>query len=212
MLEEKDIIKRCKQGDRQAQQYVYEKYAPVMLAICVRYVRDKMLAEDIMQDGFITIFSKIAQFKELGSFEGWMKRIMVNASLRVLQNISKNIHYNIEDVKNTNIANLQDNTQELDINYADPRSVIENTTFSQDEIMKVVSELPDGFRIVFNMYAIEGYKHKEIADILKISISTSKTQLIRARKQLQDKLFKLGLQKQNEINNKEYNKNLLHLS
>jgi len=206
MSNDSNLINRCKKGDRQAQQIIYEKYSSVMLAICIRYVKDRMLAEDIMQEGFMTIFAKVGQFKDKGSFEGWMKRIMINSSLKSLQISSKNNHFDIDEMNDVSLSNLQADEYEVDINYTDPKSVIENTNFSQDEILKVVSELPDGFRVVFNMYAIENYKHKEIAEILGISISTSKTQLIRARKNLQDKLFKLGLKKQKDINNNEYSK------
>jgi len=204
MSNDNNLIARCKKGDRQAQQIIYEKYSPIMLAICIRYVKDRMLAEDIMQESFMTIFEKVGQFKDLGSFEGWMKKIMVNASLKSIQQSSKNKFFDIDEINNVNLSNLQTDDFEIDINYNDPKSVIENTAFSQAEILEVISTLPDGFRIVFNLYAIEGYKHKEIAESLGISISTSKTQLIRARKHLQDKLFKIGLTKQKENNNKEY--------
>lgn len=205
MTIDKNIIIKCKQGDVKAQEYIYEEYSPIMLGICTRYMKDRMLAEDIMQETFMVIFAKVGQFKDIGSFEGWMKRIMVNACLKYLQKNKGNYHYDIEDVRDEQVYSIQPNQEENDVNYKDSKSVIENTEFSKEEIMKVVSELPDGFRIVFNLYAIEGFKHKEIAEQLNISISTSKTQLIRARKQLQHKLFKLGLKKHDEKNKKYYN-------
>lgn len=204
MTIDKEIVINCKKGDSKAQQYIYETFAPVMLGVCMRYLKDKMIAEDIMQEAFMVIFSKIEQFKGKGSFEGWMKRIMINASLKYLQKVKGNYYFDIDEVRDESVYSSQPNDNEVEINFSDKKSVIENTEFSKDEIMSVVSELPDGFRIVFNMYAVEGYKHKEIAKTLGISISTSKTQLIRARKQLQEKLFKLGIKKQTEKNNKDY--------
>jgi RNA polymerase sigma factor (sigma-70 family) len=204
MTVDKNIVIRCKEGDIKAQQYIYEEFSPVMLGVCMRYLKDKMLAEDIMQEAFMVIFAKVGQFKDKGSFEGWMKRIMINASLKHIQKNKGNYHFDIDDVRDENVYSTHPSNDDVEINFSNKKSVIENTEFSREEILSVVAELPDGFRIVFNLYAVEGFKHKEIAENLGISISTSKTQLIRARKQLQEKLYKLGIKKHKEKNNKYY--------
>jgi len=202
---DKNIVDKCKLGDSKAQQFIYEQFSPVMLGVCMRYLKNKMQAEDIMQESFMVIFSKAVQFKDKGSFEGWMKKIMINACLKFIHKNKGNYLYDIDDVRDESVYSLHPSNEEHEINYKDIKSVIENTDFSKEDIMEAVSELPDGFRIVFNLYAIESYKHKEIAKILGVSISTSKTQLIRARKQLKEKLFKIALKKHDQKNKKYYN-------
>ncbi len=203
MNNEKEIISRCKNGDNDAQKTLFEEYSLTMMGVCMRYLKDKHAASDIMQEGFIVVFTKIAQYKGLGSFEGWIKRIMINLSLRYLKKKSKNHFYDIDELDK--YANLQSKTDEdVNIDFTDKKSVITNTEITQHEIFETVAELPDGFRTVFNLYVMEGYKHKEIAKKLDISINTSKTQLLRARKQLQDKLYIIALAKQKEKNIKFY--------
>ncbi len=206
MNDEKKLINRCKNGDYDAQKILFEKYSRVMMGICMRYVKDKYAAEDIMQDGFIVIYTKIGQYKGLGSFEGWMKRIMINLSLKYLKNKSKNYFYEIGEIEQTsNLLNSKrEEEQNVNIDFGNIKSVILNTEISQHEIFDAVAELPDGFRTVFNLYSIEGYKHKEIAKELGISINTSKTQLLRARKQLQKKLYKVAIEKHKAQNIKFY--------
>lgn len=200
MNDEKKLINRCKKGDNNAQKVIFEKFSPVMYAICLRYLKDKAVADDIMQEGFYIVFTKIKQFKGTGSFEGWIKRIMINLSLKHLKKRSKNHFYEVTEIEQyTDLQSIRSN-EETKINFDDEKSVVTNTEFTQDEIFDAISQLPEGFRTVFNLYAIEGYKHKEIAEILEISINTSKTQLLRARKQLQYKLYKLALKKHNAKN------------
>ena len=176
MLTEEQIIFKCKQNDRKAQKMLYDKYASVMLGICMRYVKERAEAEDVMQDGFLKIFLKINQYSGKGSFEGWMKRVMVNTAL---SNYRKNLkHYNHLDVDEVNDLNLQDGT------YTDAE-------YTKEELFNIIKELPDGYRVVFNLFAIEGYKHKEIGEMLKIDVATSKSQFSRARKLIQKKLLKL---------------------
>ena len=194
----KKIIEKCKNNDSDAQKELYEKYYPIMYGICLRYIKEKQAAEDVMQEGFFIIFTKIKQFKGTGSFEGWMKRIMMNLSLKYLKKKSKKFFYDIDEIDKSEFSTFQPTDNEQNIDFTNKKSVITNTPFTQDEIFDAVSELPDGFRIVFSLYAIDGYKHREIAKKLNISISTSKTQLLRARKQLQEKLYKKALQKQKE--------------
>lgn len=165
---EKALIKGCRKGKRQAQQQVYEQYSPKMFAVCLRYVRHQFDAEEVMTNGFLKVFNKIDQFKEEGSFEGWIRRIMVNEALNHLRkNKMQQSEVDIE------------NTREI-AEYAEAES-----NLNAEDLMKCVNQLPDGYRTVFNLYAIEGYSHKEIAEQLGISVNTSKSQLSRARVLLQ---------------------------
>ena len=198
---DKNIIKQCKNQDINAQKLLYEAYSDIMFGICLRYLKEKQVAEDVMQEGFFIIFTKIKQFKSKGTFEGWMKRIMINLSLKYLKKQSKKHFFEIDKIDKQEFSTYQPVDKEQNIDYNDKKSVITNTKLSQKDIFQAVSELPEGFRTIFNLYAIEGYKHKEIAKKLQISISTSKTQLLRARRQLQEKLYLLSLKKQK--NNKE---------
>ncbi len=176
MLSEDQIIKECIKKNRQAQKILYEKYASVMLGICMRYAANRADAEDILQDGFLKIFLNIRDYAERGSFEGWMKRIMINTAITYYH---KNLKYNQQlDIDDVNESKIQP------VEY-------ETTEYTIEELQKVITELPDGYRMVFNMFAIEGYKHKDIAELLKIDVNTSKSQFSRARKLMQKKLMEL---------------------
>jgi RNA polymerase sigma-70 factor (ECF subfamily) len=166
---EYELAKAIKRGDRKAQTLLYDRYSGLMLAICMRYLGDRMLAEDIMIQGFMKIFDKIDQFSFNGSFEGWMKRIMVNEALMKLRSV-KNIEVDMDEVS---ISNFKTN---------------ETTSLEREDLMNMILSLPHGYRTVFNLYAIEGYSHAEIAKQLGISEGTSKSQLSRARALLQEKL------------------------
>ena len=177
MLSEEQIIKRCIRKDRKAQKEIYEKYAYIMFGICLRYSNNVSEAEEVLQDGFLKIFSRIRQFLGKGSFINWMKRIMINTAITYYhKNVKHHYHYDFEEIKEINI-----NGSELD-----------NVEYTKEELFKVIKELPDGYRMVFNLFAIEGYKHKDIAELLKIEINTSKSQYSRARKLVQKKLFDLS--------------------
>jgi len=166
------LINGCRQGQRQAQREVYEKLSPRMLGLCRRYIRDAGEAESVMITGFLKVFDKISQYSGEGSFEGWISRIMVNESLLYIR---KNKGMYIE----------------VDIEYADqqPNYELASQNLEADDLLKLVNNLPVGYRTVFNMYAIEGYSHQEIANSLQISESTSKSQLSRARKMLQKQII-----------------------
>lgn len=167
-ISENTLIEKCRQNDSSAQKVLYERYAPAMLGICRRYVKDWMEAENVMSEGFFKIFTKIDQYGFQGSFEGWMKKIMVNESLALL--------------RKRNDFNLALETSNLVISpAAGPEEIA-----GENSILELLHKLPTGYRTIFNLYAIEGYKHKEIAEQLNISINTSKSQLIKARKRLQD--------------------------
>ena len=171
---ELDMIDGCKKGDRHAQKLLYDRFSGKMYALCCRYVKDKMEAEDVLVTAFTKILDRIDQFKGEGSFEGWIRRVMVNESLSYLRrNKSMYIETDIE------AADHEPNYDRL-----------ENHLEAQD-LLQVISELPSGYRIVFNLFAIDGYSHKEISKQLGINENTSKSQLSRARSLLQKRLLEL---------------------
>ncbi len=155
---------------------LYDRFSGKMFAICVRYARNKAEAEDIMQDGFIKVFRKMHTFKHKGSFEGWIRKIMVHSALKFLKKGSNKNEFNtLEDVKERPVQS----------------KAISNIT--EKELLELIDELPLGYKTVFNLYVIEGYKHNEIADLLGIGESTSRSQLLKARKYLQSALKKMQL-------------------
>jgi len=144
------------------------------LAVCTRYTRHRMEAEDVLQDAFIKIFRNLEKFEGKGSFEGWMRRIVVNTALK---------NYNKSSFKKERIG-LED-YQEASM---DPDVI---SSLYKEELLKVIEELPNGYRVVFNLYVIEGFSHREIAQELKIQESTSRSQLVKARKMLQSKITQI---------------------
>lgn len=173
-LTENELIQQCIKGKRLAQKQLFEMYAPRLMSVCARYARHHMEAEDIMQDGFIKIYAKLDTFSFKGSFEGWMKRIMVNTALKLIGKLS---------FKNEFIGNDQ-----YVENSSDPSIYAK---LSSDEILGVISKLPLGYKTIFNLYAIEGFSHQEIGEMLNIAASTSRSQLTKARKMLQKEIIEL---------------------
>lgn len=167
---EKQLIKKAIQEDRDAQRRLYEMHAPKMLSVCRYYIKDVHQAEEAMCNGFLKVFTHLESYKGAGSFEGWMRRIMVRESISYLRRMKK-LHF----------------SQDGDFLPTDSANNI-NSALEVDHIQQLIDELPEGYKVVFVMYAIEGYKHQEIADALDISVSTSKSQLFKARKALQSKL------------------------
>lgn len=165
---ERELIQGCMREDRLCQQEVFQRYAGKMFTVCLRYARHKMEAEDLLQDAFIKIFDNIKQFEFKGSFEGWIRRIVVNTALK---NYSRKSFAN----EQIGLENLPDPALEPSI----------YDHLSEEELLGLIASLPDGYRVVFNLYAIEGYSHKEIAESLNIQESTSRSQLVKARKLLQ---------------------------
>jgi len=163
------LIHNCKKQDIKAQEQLYKLYANKLFAVCLKYSNSYQQAEDNLQDGFMIIFDKINQYQDKGSFEGWMKRIMVN---NTLQKYRKQTVFEI-----VNEEHLKE-----------PEVEIDDETVSVDFLLKIIQELPDRYRQVFNFYALDGYSHKEIADRLQISIGTSKSNLSRARIILKEKI------------------------
>ncbi len=171
-MSEQELIKGCRAHNRKAQKHLYDKYAPVLFGICRRYVRQQEDAEDVLLESFYKIMSSIEQYRGNGSFEGWMKRIAVNQSLMFLR---KNHNFNI-------------NIESIQVTAKDDFS-IEDALFAGD-LLKILDQLPPGYKTVFNLYVIEGYKHREIAELLGISINTSKSQLIQAKRKMKQLLKK----------------------
>jgi RNA polymerase sigma-70 factor (ECF subfamily) len=175
--EEKDLITAVRKGEARAQRELYERFASTMLAVCSRYAPDSDTAKDLLQDGFIKVFTKIDSYAGTGSFEGWMRRVFVTTCLESLRQ------------KNALKFAASINDQELQVADVDA-TVVEQ--LSAAELMELINGLSDGYRTVFNMYAVEGYSHAEIAQELGVSEVTSRTQYMRARKLLQGKIQKLA--------------------
>ena len=167
------LIKACLKGDRSAQNKLYEQLAPKMFPVCLRYMGDREAAQDVLQDGFVTLFSKLDSYSGTGSFEGWARKIFVNTALMQLR-------------RNDVLKESEDLEDARDISSPEP-TVYQNLQLQ--ELLALIEELPPGFRTVFNMYVIEGYSHKEIAEELGISENTSRSQLQRARALLQKKIL-----------------------
>jgi len=168
------LLEGCRKGDRKAQEILYKTLASRMMGICMRYAKDTYEAEDVLQMGFVKVFQKISEFRGEGSFEGWIRRIMVNTAIESYRK---------------NLRNL--NVVDIDEVYDQPQSTFDMTGLELKDLLKLVQQLSNGYRLVFNMYVIEGYSHKEIAGLLGISEGASKSQLSRARTILKEKIIKM---------------------
>lgn len=173
-MTETDLIKGCIKQNASYQRMLFEQYAGKMMSVCLRYANDSMEAEDIMQDAFIKVFQYIHQFKFEGSFEGWIRRIIVNTAIRHLE--KKKMHFKDIDESGSNAPQL------------DPYAYVH---LGQEDLLKLINQLPEGYRIVFNLNVIEGYSHEEIAEMLNIQPGTSRSQLVKARKMLQQQILQL---------------------
>lgn len=171
-MDELQLIEGCRKGDRRAQKALYETYSRKMMSVCLRYVSDWETARDLLQDGFVKVFTHIDSYTGNGSFEGWLRKIFVNSALEYLRHA---------DVlrESTDL----DQTAELVETGNSPLSDV-----SAAELMQLIQSLPAGFRTVFNLFAIEGYSHKEIGERLNITESTSRSQYTRAKQLLQRKV------------------------
>lgn len=195
MLSEEKLIKKLKRYSISAQQELYERYAVMFKKICLKYASQEADADDIMQDAFMKIFKKIETYNFEGSFEGWMKRIVINLALDNYKKKKKDI-LNFDDIQEYSIIDESKTSVELidrkDINEDEiDYNLIEQANFSVDEMMVVVNRLKEEFKIVFQLYFFENLKHKEIADILDIPEKTSRTRLLRARAYVQLELYKM---------------------
>lgn len=178
MIKEEKLIADCLSGKRKAQNELYNRFAPVLYGICLRYASSQFEAQEMLQEGFIKVFSSLASFSSKGSFEGWIKRIVVNNALNYIRNsTSKKLFADF-----TNAEEMADIAPETDESSPPP---------DKETLLKLIQQLPDGYRMVFNLYVFENFSHREIAEITRISESTSKTQLMRARNLLQKKISEL---------------------
>jgi RNA polymerase sigma-70 factor (ECF subfamily) len=177
MMSDQQIIEGCGRHDRRAQQELYNQYSRFLLGICLRYATDKAEAEDILQESLLKIFFNIKDFSGTGSFIGWLRKVAVNTAItHYHRNLKFRYHIEIEDY----------------ISMETGSTSFEEDFFTSEELFLVMNELPSGYRMVFNLYAIDGYKHKEIAEMLGIDTNTSKSQYSRAKAVLRNKLEKLG--------------------
>ena len=176
MIVDESILDGCIAGKRDAQYELYKKFASSMLAVCSRYARNKDEAEDLLQEGFLKVFQKISSFRREGSFEGWMKRIMINNALNeIKKNRKAPFLEDIEVINETQIVDPGEPAGNLD-------------PVPADVLLEMIRLLPEGYKIVFTLYVMEDYSHKEIASELNISENTSKTQLLKARRVLKTRL------------------------
>ncbi len=172
MQSDEDIIKGCIKRDRQAQKILYERYADIFLGVCNRYAANIAEAEDILQEGFVKVFFHLQEFSGAGSFFNWMRRIMINTAITYYHKNLKHRYYD-----------------EIEKMYDAPHAEVpDKSDFTREELLEVIQSLPPGYRMIFNLYAIEGYKHKEIAEMLEIDVNTSKSQYSRAKKMIRHKL------------------------
>ncbi len=173
------LIEQCKKNDVKAQSQIYKLFASKLFSVCLKYSRNNAEAEDNLHDAFVTIFKKISQYKSKGSFEGWMKRITINTSLQRYRSVG------VYDIINEN--QIEDETIDID-----------EDTIKIDFLLRIIQELPDRYRLVFNLYVLDDYSHKEIAEMLNISTGTSKSNLARARMILKEKIeyYKAGANSQ----------------
>ena len=163
------LILRCKEMDRKAQEDLYNRFSGKFFTLCLKYSSNVEQAKDNLQEGFIKIFQNISQFKGKGTFEGWMTRIIINTALKGYQN--KSLFLSI--------------TEE---NLEEPEVEIDEDQVSVDFLIQIIQELPERYRLVFNLYSMDGYTHQEIADLLKITVGTSKSNLARARLKLKERI------------------------
>jgi RNA polymerase sigma-70 factor (ECF subfamily) len=173
MKNESDIISRCIKKDRNAQKILYEHYSHRLMGMCLRYTGNRTEAEDVLQEGFVKIFANISSFEGRSSLYGWMKKVIINTAITLFhRNLKHQHHMDVDDLR----EKTPDNSDSSD------------AQFSTEELLEVIASLPPGYRMVFNLYAIEGFKHKEIAKQLEIDVNTSKSQYSRAKKLIQLKL------------------------
>ena len=170
--EEKELIELAIENNRHAQQRLYSKFSPKMLSVCRQYIKDVHKAEDVMITAFMKVFANLKNFEHKGNFEGWIRRIMINECISYIR-VHKKVTFIEEE------------------NYVEERYNNIESQFSVEDIQLLIDNLPDGYKMVFNLYCIEGFKHQEIAAILGINEGTSKSQLSHARKMLQDTIIKL---------------------
>ncbi|MDZ4823534.1 MAG: RNA polymerase sigma factor [Flavobacteriales bacterium] len=175
------LIEGCIRGEKRHQDRLYKKFSSLLFGICLRYTKNRMEAQDVLQEVFVKIYKNVHTFTEGHSFEGWLRRIAINTSITAYRKNQK-----------------QGYTEDLDdvIFYRKDPMEFSDLEFTQEEMMSCIQKLPPGYKTVFNLYVIEGYMHKEIADMLEVDVNTSKSQLSRAKTYLQRELIELSKVKQ----------------
>tara|TARA_B100000508_G_scaffold141092_1_gene146442 strand:+ start:108270 stop:108806 length:537 start_codon:yes stop_codon:yes gene_type:complete len=178
-MNDETLVKECVSGNAKAQRLLFDRFSAKMLGVAIRYIKDKERAEDVLQDAFIKVFKNLKKFKHDGSLEGWIRRIVVNTALDQLR----------KNKKRQGDLELDDSFIEITTNSFTEEQL------QAESLMKIVQSLPDGYRTVFNLFAIEGYSHKEIAEKLNITENTSKSQYSRAKSALREILNKLNIER-----------------
>jgi RNA polymerase sigma factor (sigma-70 family) len=173
--DEANIIKGCLKGDKASQYALYNMFRRDVMGICMRYSRDRSEAEDMMQEGFIKVYSDLYQYRPIGPLGGWIRRVVVNSCLRFIRKRKRLVFNEFSGMKTELIPTDENVISDL----------------GAQDLMKLVQLLPDGYRLVFNLYVVEGFSHQEIADQLGISVNTSKSQLSRAKASLRKKIEKI---------------------
>jgi RNA polymerase sigma-70 factor (ECF subfamily) len=176
MNSEEELIERCLKNDVKAHEAFYKRFAPKMYGVCLRFAKNQMESDDILQEGFIKVFLNLGTFRNEGSLEGWVRRTIVNTAINLFKKNAKYLNDVGLDKAETGHFSEGDAVSEISV----------------EELLKLIRELPAGYRMVFNLNVLEGYTHKEIGQLLEISENTSKSQLSRARLALQKKIIELG--------------------
>lgn len=172
-MEEKELVKGCKAGDEKCRRFLYERYAPVLMGICLRYAKNEVEAEDLLHDAFLKIFTKLDSYRGEGSFEGWMKHIAVNTAINAYRK-------NKEERFAVDLEEIEGITPDVTISDSDPLTV--------KLLLQFIEELPPGYRTAFNLYEIDGYSHKEVAAMVGCSEVTARSQLYKAKCALKQKI------------------------
>jgi RNA polymerase sigma-70 factor (ECF subfamily) len=172
-MDEQQLIKGCIDNDRKAQKSLYDKYSRRMMGVCMRYVKDVESARDVLQEGFLKLFTNLDKYSGSGSFDGWVRKIFVNCALESLR--SNDILKEASDIDDVSFMDLEESSSVEDI--------------SADDLLTYIKSLPEGYRTAFNLFAVEGYSHREIGEMLNISEVTSRSQYMRARKMLQKRIL-----------------------
>lgn len=171
-MDDSTLVKECIKGNAKAQRLLFDKFSQKMLGVCLRYTKNQYEAEDALQEGFVKAFSKLKDFSNQGSLEGWIRRIMVNTSLDAIRK-------NTKFMKDVSIDTV-------DYQIGNEDFIVEG--LNAEDLMKLINSMPEGYKVIFNMFAIEGYSHQEISTTLGISESTSKSQYMRAKGYLRNRL------------------------
>jgi RNA polymerase sigma-70 factor (ECF subfamily) len=177
MLNDEEILLGCIRKDPRAQKLLYEKYSRGLMGVCLRFTGNRDEAEDVLQEGFVKIFMNIGNYKAKSSLIAWMRRIIINTAITMYhRNLKHRHHYDVDDFRERTVAD----------------AAWDGAEYTKEELYTIIKDLPAGYRMVFNLYAIEGFKHKEIAIKLDIDINTSKSQYSRAKRHIQLKLEELA--------------------